>query len=296
MPTATAIQNALKQISSQSSFFSTLLNQTLGWPVTDARKIEDISYSWSADDLHAAELDRDLIDGVVWQIQPLEQGQPWGIFVLEFKNAKLFTAGRGMASVLRKILRGLVSSRRKQAGLPSWKREHLLFICTQGWQQFRFAYFRSKPEDPRSSRLTTFGWEPGSSNRTVCEFNLPALVWPDDSTKADKWIADWAKAFDKDRLTNDFFKRFDQALDLIKSDLQEFQKLKSDEAYTQAQLLLERLIFLYFLQNRGLAKAGQSILAEWLARASEKTRCLLVLRRVSRKGFLVAQYAATIQR
>ena len=95
MPTATAIQNALKQISNQPSFFSTLLNQTLGWPVTDAQKIEDISYSWSADDLHAAELERDLIDGVVWQIQPLEQGQPWGIFVLEFKNAKLFTAGRG---------------------------------------------------------------------------------------------------------------------------------------------------------------------------------------------------------
>jgi len=264
MPTATAIQNTLKQISSQSSFFSTLLNQTLGWPVTDAQKIEDISYSWSADDLHAAELERDLVDGVVWQIQPLEQGQPWGIFVLEFKNAKLFSAGRGMASVLRKILRGLVSSRRKQAGLPSWKREHLLFICTQGWQQFRFAYFRSKPEDPRSSRLTTFGWEPGSSNRTVCEFNLPALVWPDDSTKADKWIADWAKGFDKDRLTNDFFKRFDQALDLIKSDLQEFQKLKSDEAYTQAQLLLERLIFLYFLQNRGWLKQDSRYLPNGL--------------------------------
>ncbi len=264
MPTATAIQNALKQISNQASFFPTLLNQTLGWPITDAQKIEDISYSWSADDLHAAELERDLIDGVVWQIQPLEQGQPWGIFVLEFKSAKLFTSGRGMASVLRKILRGLVSSRRNQAGLPSWKREHLLFICTQGWQQFRFAYFRSKPEDPRSSRLTTFGWEPGSSNRTVCEFNLPALVWPDDSTKADKWIADWAKAFDKDRLTNDFFKRFDQALGLIKSDLQDFQKLKSDEAYTQAQLLLERLIFLYFLQNRGWLKQDSRYLSNSL--------------------------------
>jgi hypothetical protein len=264
MPTTTAIQNALKQVNSQSSFFSALLNQTLGWPVADAQKMEDISYSWSADDLHAVELERDLIDGVVWQIQPLEHGQPWGIFVLEFKNAKLFTAGRGMASVLRKILRGLVSSRRKQAALPSWKREHLLFICTYGWQRFRFGYFRAKPEDPRGSRLTTFGWEPGSSNRTVCEFNLPALVWPDDSLKSEKWVADWAKAFDKERLTNDFFKRFDQALVLIKSDLQEFQKLKADEAYTQAQLLLERLIFLYFLQNRGWLKQDSRYLPNGL--------------------------------
>ena len=182
-----------------------------------------------------------------------------------------------MASVLRKILRGLVSSRRKEAGLPSWKREHLLFICTQGWQHFRFAYFRSKPEDPRSSRLTTFGWEPGSSNRTVCEFNLPALVWPDDSAKADKWIADWAKAFDKDRLTNDFFKRFDQALDLIKSDLQEYQKLKSDEAYTQAQLLLERLIFLYFLQNRGWLNQDRRYLPSSLQEHLKKPDVFLIL-------------------
>ena len=103
-----------KSATSRPSFLF-FLTKRLAGPITDAQKIEDISYSWSADDLHAAELERDLIDGVVWQIQPLEQGQPWGIFVLEFKNAKLFTAGRGMASVLRKILRGLVSSRRKQA-------------------------------------------------------------------------------------------------------------------------------------------------------------------------------------
>jgi len=61
------------------------------------------------------------------------------------------------------------------------------------------------------------------------------------------------KAFDKEPLTKDFFKRFHQALEAIKSDLEEYQRpiINSAEAYTQAQLLLERLIFLYFLQNRG---------------------------------------------
>jgi hypothetical protein len=60
------------------------------------------------------------------------------------------------------------------------------------------------------------------------------------------------EAFNKEPLTKDFFKRFDQALEAIKSDLEEYQTpMKSAEAYTQAQLLLERLIFLYFLQNRG---------------------------------------------
>jgi type I restriction-modification system DNA methylase subunit len=59
------------------------------------------------------------------------------------------------------------------------------------------------------------------------------------------------KAFDKEPLTKDFFKRFEVALEAIKSDLEKFQEFRSAEAYTQAQLLLERLIFLYFLQNRG---------------------------------------------
>ena len=63
--------------------------------------------------------------------------------------------------------------------------------------------------------------------------------------------ARYDEAFDKEPLTRDFFKRFDKALEEIKSDLERFQKLPSAEAYSQAQLLLERLIFLYFLQNRG---------------------------------------------
>ena len=61
------------------------------------------------------------------------------------------------------------------------------------------------------------------------------------------------EAFNKEPLTKDFFKHFDEALEAIKTDLEEYQRpiINSAEAYTQAQLLLERLIFLYFLQYRG---------------------------------------------
>jgi hypothetical protein len=73
------------------------------------------------------------------------------------------------------------------------------------------------------------------------------------------------EAFNKEPLTKDFFKRFDQALEAIKSDLEEYQKpIKSAEAYTQAQLLLERLIFLYFLQNRGWLNQDRSFLLDHL--------------------------------
>ncbi len=263
-PLAKEVEGALVFCRDQQSFFQELLRKTLNWPVGKAGQVEEIAYAWSAEDLKAANLDEHLIKGRAWQIQPLEHGQPWGIFVLEFKNPDALTARRGMAGVLRRMLRGLVSSRRKDAALPSWKRDHLLFICTHAWQSYRFAYFRSKFGDPRGSRLTTFGWGPGTSNRTVCEFSLPSLLWPPDNANPDKWVADWSKAFDKERLTNDFFKRFDDALEAVKRDLLEFQKLSSAEAYTQAQLLLERLIFLYFLQNRGWLSQDRRYLPQHL--------------------------------
>lgn len=245
------IETALSKCRDEASFFRYLLNDTLEWPISDAEQIEDISFGWSPAELHAAGIEPKLVEGPIWQIQPLEDRQPWGIFVLEFRQPDALSHRRGMAGVLRRVLRGLVASRRKDPNRPSWKHEHLLFICTHKWQTFRFAYFRSAPEDSRTPKLKTFGWAPETQNRTVCEFNLPKLVWPDDPENAEKWIAQWAEAFDKEPLTTDFFKRFDNSLEKIQSDLQEYQKLSSAEAYTQSQLLLERMIFLYFLQNRG---------------------------------------------
>lgn len=245
------IETALSKCRDEASFFRYLLNDTLEWPVSDAEQIEDISFGWSPSELHAAGIEPKLVEGPIWQLQPLEDRQPWGIFVLEFRQPDALSHRRGMAGVLRRVLRGLVASRRKDPNRPSWKHEHLLFICTHKWQTFRFAYFRSAPEDSRTPKLKTFGWAPETQNRTVCEFNLPKLVWPDDPENAEKWVAQWAEAFDKEPLTTDFFKRFDNALERIQSDLQEYQKLSSAEAYTQSQLLLERMIFLYFLQNRG---------------------------------------------
>jgi hypothetical protein len=264
MPTGQQIENALKKVHNQQSFFQDLLATTLEWPLANVQQIDDIAYGWSQSDLNAAGLERSLVEGSIWQIQPSASGQPWGVFVLQFKDESSLSPRSGLAGVLRTVLKGLVGSRRKDAGLPSWKREHLLFICTHDWKSFRFAYYRSKPDEPRSARLTTFGWSPDTSNRTVVEFNLPALVWPEDATDAQGWVSAWAKAFDKEPLTKDFFRRFDNALEVIKADLQAYQKLSSAEAYTQSQLLLERLIFLYFLQNRGWLNQERRYLASRL--------------------------------
>lgn len=64
-------------------------------------------------------------------------------------------------------------------------------------------------------------------------------------------IADVRAAFDKEPLTREFFKRFEIAIEAVKTDLEKNQALPSAQAYSRAQLLLERLLFLYFVQNRG---------------------------------------------
>jgi hypothetical protein len=251
MPTSHQIDQAIKQVGNAKTFFSALLGKTLGWPTSDARQVDDIAYGWTQADLNAVGLEEQLVEGSVWQLQPGSTDQPWGIFVLEFKREDALSPRRGMAGVLRKVLKGLVSNQRKKGTLPSWRREHLLFVCTYNWTHFKFAYFRSKPDQPGAVKLATFGWDPASKNRTLTEFNLPALVWPDDEKDGERWTKAWARAFDKEPLTRDFFRRFNEALDLVKADLQNLQGMSSADAYTSAQLLLERLIFLYFLQNRG---------------------------------------------
>lgn len=221
------------------------LRNDLDWTI-EAGELDELTFEWGADQLRVSDSQaRRLTDGVVRQLRPLAAGQPWGIFVVEFADD---TFRRG---ALREILRGLVANRRRDPTLPAWQHGNLLFICaTRGYERITFAHYRG--EQAQKARLATFGWETGSNYlRTLCEFNLPALRWPEDPTNNAVWLKQWATAFDKEPLTREFFKRFDKALEQIKADIEEFQKLTSAEAYSRAQLLLERMVFLYFLQNRG---------------------------------------------
>lgn len=252
MPTPEQIQKAIQQTTDQQSFIQGLLQEALSWPIPkEVGGVEDIAYAWSSDDLKAEGLKKRIVDGQIWQVQPFDSGleQPWGIFVLEFKHEDAFVAGRGLTGPLRKVLRGLVPKRRRQSNLPAWNRENLLFICTHRYRHFRFAYFKN-PEGPKTAPLVTFGWGPGTPARTACEFNLPSLVWPADPGETGAWLAQWRGAFDKDRLTKDFFSTFTSLYYSVVEDVQATPEL-TDEAGRLAQLLLDRLLFLYFIQRKG---------------------------------------------
>lgn len=249
------------------------LGDDLDWPIQSIN-LDELTFDWSAGDLRIREDGSSrLRDGVIRQLQPLVANQPWGIFFVEFADTRIY---RG---ALREVLRGLVPKRRRDPGLPAWQHENLLFLCTTGdYSRFTFVHFRG--EKAEKARLASFGWETGSAYvRTLCEFNLPALRWPDDPSDGAGWLKQWASAFDKEPLTREFFKRFDKALERIKADLEKFQPnlptehaKRSAEAYSRAQLLLERLVFLYFLQNRGWLNRERHYLPENFAPHREKPK------------------------
>jgi len=204
------IEACLQVVRNQPSFIQDLLVGTLGWPVKDnIDKFEDISFAWTASELNAEGLEKKIVDGQIWQIQSLGENweQPWGIFLLEFKNVDAFVKGRGLTGPLRKVLRGLVRKKRQQANRPTWDRQNLLFICTHNYEHYRFAYFKM-PKEAKLAPLTTFGWSPDIPCRTACEFNLPSLEWPEDSRDVTMWVNKWQGSFDKEALTKEFFKIF----------------------------------------------------------------------------------------
>ena len=223
------------------------LQDKLEWPVDPSKMIEEVTFDYTADELRVQESAAvRLRGGIVRQLRDVHPDQKLGIFFVEFDDAHVY------ATALRQILRGLVPNRRQSGQHRTWTHENLLFICaTANYEQFTFAHFSG--DKAQTAKLSTFGWQRGDVRmRTLLEHNLPPLRWPEDNGKdGGAWIAAWSKAFDKERLTKDFFRRFDSALAAIKDDLQKNNKFPSPEAYTKSQLLLERLIFLYFLQNRG---------------------------------------------
>jgi hypothetical protein len=250
MSIAEKIEVALQNTRDLDSFLQGLLGDVLQWPIDQGVKaLEDIGFTWDKEELKALDLDKHVIEGQVWQIQPLPvEKQSWGIFLLQFNSPDIFEKGRGLTGLLRKVLRGLVPNRRKSASLPSWQADNILFICTHNWQHYRFAHFRSA-DGGKLARLSTFGWGPGTSNRTACEFNLPELAWPHDDADMEGWVKKWTKAFDKEELTKQFYKTFADLYEQVREEIATAPAFKL-RALEYGQVLLDRLLFLSFLQRK----------------------------------------------
>lgn len=262
MATPQQIQQTIEAVNDQQSFIQKLLIDTLAWQIpAGVEEIEDISYGWTQDQLNAEDLDQDVIGGQIYQIQPMHDDQPWGIFILEFRNEAVFTKGRGLTGPLRKVLRGLVPNHRRQANRPVWDKENLLFICTHEYKYFRFAYFKSPKEKGHAEPLTMFGWSPDTPARTCCTMNLPFLSWPQDPEDTSKWVSQWSNGFDVEAVTRKFYDDYE----VVFENLQAALSLQTDyEKKMFAQVLMNRLMFLRFVERKGWLKFGDANPKEYL--------------------------------
>jgi hypothetical protein len=247
MPKYAANPEPVQRIKTLADLISYLRDE-LGWPISPDGVTDDLTFDWSADEIRLAGVQgARLRGGAVRQLRPFVPGQPWGIFLVEFADTQVYRTS------LRQILRGLVPGRRRDASLQSWQHENLLFICaTADYERFTFAHF--KGDKIHRAKLATFGWRKGSAYlRTLIEHNLPYLAWPkDDGADPNAWQSEWARAFDKEPVTRKFFDDFNNTFRKVCNDIANRHSRWSKETIErEAQTLLNRLLFLYFIQRKG---------------------------------------------
>lgn len=250
------IENAIRRVRNQKSFIQELLIDALGWDIDQrAEDVEDITFEWSAEELRANDLDKHIVDGTIRQIRPFK-GNPWGIFILEFRNPDVFATGRGMTGTLRNVLRGLVPSKKKRSTLASFRNENLLFICNHDYKHYRFAHFKTPDKNAQTAPLAAFGWGPGDPIRTLCEYNLNALEWPDGQPDAEGWVAAWSQAFDVEKVTKRFYDDYAAVFKKVEKLIGKQMELKGDDLRMFTQTLFNRLMFLRFMERKAWLTFG----------------------------------------
>ena len=127
-------ESAVRSIRDFDSFLDFLRCELL-WPIPEGPlDVEDITYDFSPDELNLDEAARRrLRDDCIRQLMPFTPGQPWGIFLVELHEPKVYT------TFLRRLLRRLVLNSRTASHLRGWDAENLLFICTPDYRSFTFA-------------------------------------------------------------------------------------------------------------------------------------------------------------
>ena len=175
------------------------LRDELDWPIDQGHDEEDLTFDWS-DDLGLKDEERVGIKQIK-QLRPLETGQPWGIFFVDFEKKHLPIV------ILRRILNALVLKKRvsaNRAQQAAWQQRDLLFISAYGQEserQLTFAHF-SEPTndfDPSKATLRVLGWDDDDTSLKldyVADTLKAKLTWPTDTADLKDWRQRWSEAFE----------------------------------------------------------------------------------------------------
>lgn len=172
------------------------LEEQLDWPL-QGYTLDEAAFTYEPDELGLKDADATRIRAIR-QLRPLTQGQPWGIFFVEFEHKKLPVVA------LRRILSHLVVKKRaiaSQAMAPAWHAEDLLFVTAFGdthhdGGELAFAHFHQNPGDLPT--LHVLGWDGGDTPLKLADLDQKLrrnLRWPDDPTDVAAWREHWRQPF-----------------------------------------------------------------------------------------------------
>lgn len=234
-------ESRVRQIQDKSTLLN-FLREELGWPIPEDAEFDDLTFEWSSEELRiSGSTGEKLKSGTIHQLQPFVTGQPWGIFLVEFADQKVY------ASSLREILRSLVPNRKTSSSTKQWHHENLLFICFAKGQRFTFAHFRG--DKAQRSILSKFSWTPDEPIRTLCEYNLPPLKFPDDPANVELWLDAWQTAFDVEKVTGEFFDAFEETFAKVEEEIEGLEAGEQRNLFTLR--LFNRLMFIRFIEKKG---------------------------------------------
>ena len=175
------------------------LRDELDWPIDQGHDEDDLTFDWS-DDLGLKDEERVSIKEIK-QLRPLETGQPWGIFFVNFEKKQLPIV------ILRRILNALVLKKRTNANRAqqaAWQQRDLLFISAYGQEnerQLTFAHFSEPASELDASKATlrVLGWDDDDTSLKldyVADMLKAKLTWPRDTTDIKAWRQGWSQAFE----------------------------------------------------------------------------------------------------
>lgn len=172
------------------------LEDELGWEL-QGYDFDQLTFEYQPSELGLKDEDAVKVRRI-HQLRPLEPGQPWGIFFVEFEKKKLPVV------VLRRILSHLVIKKRADANrakAAAWQPDDLLFISAFGEQtaaerEIAFAHFHQETGDLPTLRV--LGWDGGDTPLKldyVAATLKSKLQWPDDPADHAAWRKQWSSAF-----------------------------------------------------------------------------------------------------
>ena len=178
---------AIKSIKDIESLLE-FLRYELDWPIED-EELETLTYEYYPDELGLDAQYENMISSIK-QLRPLVDNQPWGIFFLDFEKKSL------PVGALRKILSGLVFSKRRNTEHAVWDKSELLFICSLKYEEnlvISFVHFKDSNSSIPS--INTVYWDVNKETNFNFKKELENLAWPSDMSKTEKWKREWSSAF-----------------------------------------------------------------------------------------------------